>query len=94
MVAKKAAAGAAAAGPKKRQEQLAHGIGRFSRAEMYHRRGIWKIKAKNGGKFPVHAKKAKPEAKATKSPRFYPADDVKKPRHRNVVHNPTRLRWD
>jgi hypothetical protein len=36
------------------------------------------IKAKNGGKWPVHAKKAV-EEKPAKTPRFYPAEDIPKP---------------
>jgi hypothetical protein len=50
-----------AAGP-----ELARGIGREGRSKTYKRRGLWAIKKKNGGKFPVHEKKqktAEPEAK-------------------------------
>ena len=44
-----------AAGP-----ELARGIGREGRSKTYKRRGLWAIKKKNGGKFPVHEKKEKP----------------------------------
>jgi hypothetical protein len=47
---------------------------------------------KNGGKFPVHAKKVAAPAPAGKAPRFYPADDVSKPLSHNAVHKPTKLR--
>lgn len=50
-----------AAGP-----ELARGIGREGRSKTYKRRGLWAIKKKNGGKFPVHEKMekvAEPEGK-------------------------------
>ncbi|KAK1680812.1 hypothetical protein QYE76_041660 [Lolium multiflorum] len=43
-----------------------------TRRSSYHRRGLFAIKAKNGGAFP---KAAKPAAAA--EPKFYPADDDK-----------------
>ena len=46
--------------------QLGRGITSLSRSQQYKRRGLWAIKKKNGGKFPVHEKKAKEEAAATK----------------------------
>jgi hypothetical protein len=39
--------------------EVARGIGGHSRSKSYHRRGLWAIKKKNGGKFPTHAKKEK-----------------------------------
>ena len=33
------------------------------RSASYKRSGAWAVKAKNGGKFPVHKKAAKPETK-------------------------------
>ena len=45
---------------------LSRGITALNRSQQYKRRGLWAIKKKNGGKFPVHEKKAKeaaPEAK-------------------------------
>ena len=47
-------------------KEVARGIGSQSRSKSYHRRGLWAIKKKNGGKFPVHAKKEKAEEKPTK----------------------------
>lgn len=54
--------------------------------------GLWAIKAKNGGKFPVHAKAAAAEAAPAKAPKFYPAEDAPKPLARRVVHLQTKLR--
>ncbi|KAK1608230.1 hypothetical protein QYE76_031903 [Lolium multiflorum] len=51
--------------------KMALGIKRASRSNTYHRRGLWAIKAKNGGAF---AKAATPAA--VSEPKFYPADDV------------------
>ncbi|KAJ1398610.1 Translation protein SH3-like domain superfamily [Sesbania bispinosa] len=59
---------------------------------MYHKRGIWAIKAKNGGVLPRHDPKPKPEAPAEKPPKFYPADDVKKPLINKHKPKPTKLR--
>ena len=56
------------------------------------RKGLWAIKKKNGGKFPVHPKKAVAPAAPAKVARFYPADDVPKPLAHNAVHKPTKLR--
>lgn len=77
---------------KTRNPELAKSIGRFGRSQTYKRRGLWAIKAKNGGKFPVHPKKEKPAEAVTKAPRFYPAEDVPKPIKKNVLRNPTKLR--
>jgi len=46
-------------------KELARGIGQ-GRSKSYHRRGVWAIKKKNGGKLPVHPKKAVVAAKADK----------------------------
>ena len=59
---------------------------------MYHKRGLWAIKAKNGGVFPRHDKKAEADAPAVKRPKFYPADDVKKPLVNKRNAKPTKLR--
>jgi len=60
---------------------VASSIGSIGRSANYKRRGLWAIKAKNGGKFPVTAKAAAPAA-ATANPRFYPAEDAPKPMHK------------
>lgn len=75
-----------------RKTELVRGIGRNGRSKTYHKRGLWAIKAKNGGKFPIHEKKAVAETPAVRAPKFYPADDVAKPLHKNKVINPPKLR--
>ncbi|KAL2467591.1 60S ribosomal protein L6-3 [Forsythia ovata] len=76
-----------------RNPELIRGVRKHSRSQMYHKRGLWAIKAKNGGKFPHHEKKAAvAEAVAEKVSKFYPADDVKKPLSNNRKHKPTKLR--
>jgi hypothetical protein len=67
--------------------KLSMGIKRASRSHAYHRRGLWAIKAKNGGVFP---KAEKPAAAA--EPKFYPADDVKPRVPSTRKPNPTKLR--
>lgn len=42
-------------------KEVLPGLSAAGRSKSYHRRGLWAIKKKNGGKFPTHAKK---EAKA------------------------------
>jgi large subunit ribosomal protein L6e len=68
------------------------GLTAHGRSKTYKRRGLWAIKKKHGGKFPTTAKKAAAAPAATKAPRFYPADDVAKPRATHVVRKPTKLR--
>jgi large subunit ribosomal protein L6e len=67
--------------------KLSMGIKRASRSHAYHRRGLWAIKAKNGGAFP---KAEKPAAAA--EPKFYPADDVKPRVPSTRKPKPTKLR--
>eukprot|EP00250_Pteridium_aquilinum_P001565 c11756_g1_i1 orf=163-855(+) len=75
-----------------RNKELVRGVGRFSRSRVYHKRGLWAIKAKNGGCFPTHAKKEAAPAAVTKAPKFYPADDVPKPLCNKRVIKKTKLR--
>ncbi|AQK53244.1 60S ribosomal protein L6 [Zea mays] len=67
--------------------KLSTGIKRASRSHTYHRRGLWAIKAKNGGAFPKADKAA-----AAVEPKFYPADDVKPRVPSTRKPKPTKLR--
>jgi large subunit ribosomal protein L6e len=75
-----------------KSKELVRGINRSGRSKTYHKRGLWAIKAKNGGKFPTHEKAAAAAAPAVRAPKFYPADDVAKPLHKNKVINAPKLR--
>ncbi|XP_047256161.1 60S ribosomal protein L6-like [Capsicum annuum] len=71
-------------------------IGKFFRSKMYHKKGLWVIKKKKGGKFPTHPKStaviAPPSTTAIKPPKFYPADDVEKSLINEHKPKPTKLR--
>ena len=75
-----------------RNPELIPGVLKCSRSQMYHKRGLWAIKAKNGGKFPQHEKAAAAPAAEEKPPKFYPADDIKKPLSNTRKAKPTKLR--
>lgn len=76
-----------------RNPELIRGVRKLSRSQMYHKRGLWAIKQKSGGKFPVHGKKEVAAAVEEKQPKFYPADDVKKPLSNKRKPKPTKLRF-
>ncbi|EKX38670.1 large subunit ribosomal protein L6e, cytoplasmic [Guillardia theta CCMP2712] len=61
------------------------------RSASYHRSGKWAVKAKNGGKFPVHPKQKKEEEKKTAC-RYYPAEDIPQPLRRRNVNKAAKLK--
>jgi large subunit ribosomal protein L6e len=63
-----------------RNKELVRGIGRNGRS-------------KNGGTFPSHEKAAPAAPPAARAPKFYPADDVKTPLHKNKVVNAPKIRY-
>jgi len=86
-----------------RNYQLAHGVNRFSRSATIRRKRLWAKKLADWKPVAKPAsKEAAPKVKdflggkrtiVAKAPRFYPAEDVKKPLHsRKHNHKPTKLR--
>ncbi|PIN12507.1 60s ribosomal protein L6 [Handroanthus impetiginosus] len=75
-----------------RNPELIPGVRKVSRSKMYHKRGLWAIKAKNGGKFPHHERAAAASPVVEKLPKFYPSDDIKKPLSNKRKPKPTKLR--
>jgi large subunit ribosomal protein L6e len=71
---------------------VARGINKLGRSATYKRRGLFKIKEKNGGKWPVHAKAAKPADAKAKAPKFYPAEDAPRPLHKKKTQQKKSLR--
>ncbi|KAB1212482.1 60S ribosomal protein L6-1 [Morella rubra] len=59
---------------------------------MYHKMGLWAIKAKNGRAFPSHEAKPKTLTPAEKPPKYYPFEDIKKPLLNKWKPQPTKLR--
>jgi len=86
-----------------RNYQLAQGVNRFSRSAMIRRKRTWAKKLADWKPVIPHEKKDQaPKVKdflggkrtiVAKAPRFYPAEDIKKPLHsRKAHHKPTKLR--
>ncbi|KAH7291630.1 hypothetical protein KP509_29G025100 [Ceratopteris richardii] len=75
-----------------RNKELVRGVGKFSRSRVYHKRGLWAIKAKNGGASPTQPKKEAAAVAEVKAHRFYPADDTPKPLCNKHVIRKTKLR--
>ncbi|KAG5533137.1 hypothetical protein RHGRI_027378 [Rhododendron griersonianum] len=51
-----------------RNPELIRGVRKYSRSVMYHKRGLWAIKEKNGGVFPRHDKKPADQPLAAEKP--------------------------
>lgn len=62
--------------------KLIKGVEAQGRGKAYHRRGLWAIKKKNGGKFPTHAKKEKAAEAPAKKVRPCPLSRIARRRHR------------
>jgi hypothetical protein len=88
---KKAAAPAAA---KRVNPSLAPGVTRFSRSAINKKKGAYKVKAANGGKWPSTPAKAKPApADPAAAGRFYTTEDKPRPmKSTKANRNPTKLK--
>ncbi|KAB1216641.1 60S ribosomal protein L6-1 [Morella rubra] len=75
-----------------RNPDLIRGIEKYSRSKIYHKRGLWAIKVKNGGAFPSDEAKPKTPTPAEKPPKYYPSEDIKKPLLNKRKPQPTKLR--
>ena len=75
-----------------RNKEVVRGVGFHSRSSVYHKCGLWAIKAKNSGSFPSDQKQASETLVSKRPPKFYPADDVPKPLRNKRVLKPTKLR--
>src|SRR5260370_38153234 len=70
-----------------RSKHIAPHVGRLSRSQVWAKRGCHKGQKKSEQK-----PKADDPVSTQKAPRFYPADDVKKPKKSRKTHNPAALR--
>ena len=72
---------------------LSSGIMRLSRSTLRRKKGVQGVKAKNGGKFPTTAPKAKAAPAAAAASKFYPTEDKKVPLNsRKSKQNPVKVR--
>jgi hypothetical protein len=89
-----AAGGGGAAKKKYTNPVLAPGVTRFSRSMINKFRGAYKVKAKNGGKFPTPASTKKAAGPAPeKAGKFYSTETVTRPMKSNKgKKKPTKMK--
>lgn len=87
-----------------RSKQLAPGVGRFSRSQVFSRRGLYKGLKKSdkpaSDETPAYKEVTVGGEKnggtrlipTSKAPRFYPAEDVRQPKKSRKLPKPTKLR--